>query len=307
MNNPRGFRPIDTATLTYVAVEAVLVAIFMSARQGWYFYLGLYVSAAALTLMMTMMSYQGKIWRTIRLVYPLIIMSIFYEALNAQIFMVRGLPLDSRINSFEMAVVGFDSSFALLPHMNIWRNEIMSLAYMSYYLFVPAAVFALAFRGKWQSLEKMALAASVTFYVCYVIFVFYPVLGPRFYLGNIYYLPFDGPFFTPLVMKIVGAGGLYGGAMPSSHCAIALVVAWYLIREFKRAMLPIITLLILLCVSTIYGRFHYLSDVVVGLMLGAAVLAMTSIWHGRFMASRAEDQQAPTVDITPVIEAGVEQ
>ena len=307
MDNAQDFCPIDAATLAYVAIEAVLVAIFMSARQGWYIYLGLYVSAAALTLMITLMSYQGKIWRTIRLVYPLIIMSFLYEALNPQIFMIHSLPFDSRVNALEMAILGFDSSFALLPQMTVWRNEVMSLAYMSYYFLVPAAVFSMAFRGRWESLEKMALAACVTFYACYLIFIFFPVLGPRFYLGNIYYLPFDGPLFTPLVRKIVNAGGLYGGAMPSSHCGIALVVVWYMLKEFKKATLPFLTLIILLCVSTVYGRFHYLSDVIAGLLLAAAMLMITSVWHRRFTALHAEISQSREADIERVIEAGVEQ
>jgi membrane-associated phospholipid phosphatase len=293
--------------MAYVGIEAVLILAFMSAKVGWYLLFGMYVSAAVMTVLVTMMSYRGPIWRTIRLIYPLVIMTFLYEALKTQVFMMHGTPFDSNINAFEMAVLGFDSSFALQPHMTVWRNEIFSVAYMSYYALVPLGALALALRGKWDSLEKMVLTVCVTFYVCYLIFILYPVVGPRVYLASIYYLPFDGPIFTPLVNNIVGMGGLFGGAMPSSHCAVALVVIWYLVREFRSATLPLLLLLVLLCLSTVYGRFHYLSDVIVGLITGAIMMAAASYWHGRFAILRARDLESRESEIEPVLEAGVER
>ncbi len=72
------------------------------------------------------------------------------------------------------------------------------------------------------------LTTCLTFFISYVIFLIYPVVGPRIYLDDIFYLPLVGPYFTPLAQKIVTKGGLFGGAMPSSHCAVALVAVWYL-------------------------------------------------------------------------------
>jgi len=286
-----GFRPIDIATLAYIIVQAVLASLFLSGKPIWYLYLGLYISVAILIFLVSMINSAGPVWMTIRLVYPLIIIPVLYRALDNQVFMIHKIPFDSQINSFEMAFLGFDSSFALQRHITVWRNEIMSLAYMSYYFLIPGAAFALAIYRKWESLERMALSASVTFYVCYLIFIFFPVVGPRIYLGNIFYLPIDGPVVTPFVHSIVESGGLYGGAMPSSHCGVALVLVWYLVKEFRRLTFPLLTLLILLCVSTIYGRFHYLSDVVAGLILGGIVLWITSLWQHRHFEWRIRDDK----------------
>jgi membrane-associated phospholipid phosphatase len=173
---------------------------------------------------------------------------------------------------------------------------------MSYYLILPSATFLLIVYRKWETLERMALSVSATFYVCYLIFVLYPVVGPRIYLESIYYLPFDGPVITPLVKEIVSRGGLHGGAMPSSHCAVALIIIWNLSKEFRSLTFPLTILLTMLCISTVYGRFHYLSDVVVGLLLGIIMLALVSIWHRRFLIR--EDSTAPPVDST--IEKAVE-
>jgi membrane-associated phospholipid phosphatase len=80
-----------------------------------------------------------------------------------------------------------------------------------------------------------------------------------------------------------------------------------MIREFKGATLPLLTLLLLLCVSTVYGRFHYISDVVVGLILGAIALLMTSLWHRLFLSLRARDSRLRENNIEPALETGVKR
>jgi membrane-associated phospholipid phosphatase len=143
----------------------------------------------------------------------------------------------------------------------------------------------------WDSLEKMALGVSVTLYVCYLIYIFYPVLGPRYYLENNYYLPLIGPVLTPLVQKVIsltalhnlGFSELHGGAMPSARCAMSLVCTWYLAKEFRIESYLLYACLILLCVSAIYLRFNYLTDVVVGLLVGGISIMLTSRWQNHFL------------------------
>lgn len=307
IDNIRGFRPIDIAILTYLSLEIVLISIFMRQWPVWLFFTGLYVSVAFLAVIMSQFYFEGRVWRLFRTIYPVIVMGMLYEALKPQVFMIHPLPFDPQVNSLEMSIFGFDTSFALQPLMTIWRNEIMSLAYMSYYFIMPGAVLFLAIHSRWEAMEKMVLAASIAFFFSYMIFVFYPVLGPRHYLGGIYYLPFDGPLLTPLVHEIVRRGGLYGGAMPSSHCAVALVAVYFLIREFRRAAFPLLTLLALLCLSTVYGRFHYVTDVAVGLALGAAALALARLWQKRFLALKGAPLQADEPTVEAVLEAGIDR
>jgi membrane-associated phospholipid phosphatase len=307
MLDARGTRPIDIAMLSYLAVEIVLVSVFMFARPGWLYLIGVYVAAATLTFIITRIHFDALLWKTIQIIYPLIMITFLYEAMNYQIFMIHGRPFDSQINSLEMSLFGADISFWLQPHMTIWRNEIMSLSYMSYYFLVPVSAYILVVHGKWNSLERMVLAASITYYISYLIFIFYPVLGPRIYLENIFYLPFDGPLFTPLVSKIVEKGGLFGGAMPSSHCAVALVAVIFLIREIKDAAIPLLSVLLLLCISTVYGRFHYATDVIVGLFLGAVVLGLSSLWQNRYPAAETSLFRLTGAEKEQALEAGVDQ
>jgi membrane-associated phospholipid phosphatase len=293
-NGAPGFRPIDIATLTYAAIEAILVAVFMSDRWGWYFLFGFYLAACGIVLVFALFQKYG-IFKILRLFYPLILMPMLYEALGRQIFLFHRHPFDNQVNALEVALFHFDPAFAIQPYMTIFLNELMSLSYMSYYVLPFLALFLFLYKRRWDSLERGALAVSVTFYACYIIFLLYPVLGPRHYLENIYYLPIIGPFFTPLAHKIVADGGLFGGAMPSSHCAVALVFVWFIFKESKALRLPVALMLTMLCISTVYGRYHYVSDVVAGLLIGFISILLTTYWQNGFL--RAKERVASAIGV----------
>ena len=60
--------------------------------------------------------------------------------------------------------------------------------------------------------------------------------------------------------------------MPSIHCGAATMM-WWCAYRFSRPTFYVLTPIVLsLYVSTVYGRFHYASDVVAG--IAAAFLAM---------------------------------
>lgn len=294
-------RPIDIATGLYILLEIILLLVFMTGRPGWQFLLFFYLAALGVVALMVLLNLEagGPFWKIVRVLYPVFLFTLFYEAVGPQIFMVFDQPFDSSVVRLEKLIFGVDPAFALQPHMEIWLNELMNFGYSSYYLMLPGVVAILLLKRRVRSLERMVLAAAVTFYLCYFIFIFYPVVGPRFHLDDYYYLPFIGPFFTPLTQRILAAGGLYGGAMPSSHCAVALVALWALAREVRKATIPAFLLLTLLCVSTVYGRYHYLTDVVIGLLLGAAVLWISGYWQHRFF-SKCDDLDEKAVTTASV-------
>lgn len=257
----------------------------MAGRPGWFIMLLFYIAAACIVFLMVAFPFDEKSfpWRIIRVSYPMILFIFFYKAIGPQIFLIFDKPFDWMVHNFELSVFGIDPAFAAQRYIDIWMNEFMNFGYFTYYFLLPTALVLFIIMKKWNSLEKMILSSAVTFYICYLIFIFYPVTGPRFYLEQTYYLPIIGPFFTPLTQSVVNFGGLYGGAMPSSHCAIALVVTWRMGRDIRQLAIPIVLIALLLCTSTVYGRFHYLTDVIAGLIIGSLGLWISNRWFNGFL------------------------
>jgi membrane-associated phospholipid phosphatase len=66
---------------------------------------------------------------------------------------------------------------------------------------------------------------------------------------------------------------------PSLHCAVSTYMlvfdSWYKRWRFRIYALPCVGLWI----STIYLRYHYFIDVIVGFALAAVILYLTKTWH----------------------------
>ena len=83
----------------------------------------------------------------------------------------------------------------------------------------------------------------------------------------------DGPFH-----KLMGMIYHYfetdGAAFPSSHVAIALVTVYFSFCYLRRIRWFHLVMAILLCLSTVYCRYHYAVDVLGGALTAAVLLPL---------------------------------
>lgn len=214
----------------------------------------------------------------LRHLYPVILYTFFYcEIAVALHWFFRGF-FDDRILAVEHAVFGVDLNVWLIPAQHALLNEWMMLGYFSYYLIIPTLALTLFFRKQIDLLHDFLTAVTVTFVISYVGFILYPVAGPRYFFADHFNGPIPGWFFVPLVNWIIAGAAIHGGCMPSSHVAVALVVliwAWRTDRRLAAVMTPFIFTLFF---ATVWGRFHYFSDVVAGWVTGVVGLSVAAHW-----------------------------
>jgi len=76
-------------------------------------------------------------------------------------------------------------------------------------------------------------------------------------------------------------------ALPSLHVSHSLCTAYFLSKIHPKLTWPCMSLVVLISISTLFVKHHYIADVVIGALLGAVVsLAIDVIWEGR-AASRS--------------------
>jgi membrane-associated phospholipid phosphatase len=68
-----------------------------------------------------------------------------------------------------------------------------------------------------------------------------------------------------------------GAALPSSHVAVALCTVFFSFRYLRSIRYVHLAVALLLCLSTVYCRYHYAVDVLAGLV-AAAVLIPIGNW-----------------------------
>jgi membrane-associated phospholipid phosphatase len=127
--------------------------------------------------------------------------------------------------------------------------------------------------GKKDASRHTIFAIAVTFFICYVVFLFYPVAGPRYLFDPPHNAATD-VWPARAAQWILDVGDSWGAAFPSSHVAgsvVATGMALFYSRRLGLVLAPFTAGLIL---AVVYGQFHYAVDALSGLLLAAAVLAV---------------------------------
>ena len=122
-----------------------------------------------------------------------------------------------------------------------------------------------------DAFEKTVLAVMVSFFVCFLAFVAFPVQGPR-YLGVPQGVP-DGPV-RRLVLSLLEAGSSRGAAFPSSHVAVATTQFVMVMRYQPRYGLLVFAISLGLAAGAVYGGFHYGVDVLAGAAVGTLAVPL---------------------------------
>ena len=198
--------------------------------------------------------------------------------------------LDPALIRLEEMIFGFQPS---LEWSRVWPwpwfHELMEFAYFTYY-FLSASFLILVFRTpglddqkRWETVRAFVRDLSLTMLICYTMYTLFPAWGPKYFRAG--YVDVGGWIFTDIMHHIHENGALLGAAFPSSHVAASMVPWWHTWVNFPRHRWWMTTIYILLCMSTVYNRYHYVVDVFAGLVLGALVM-----YFGHRLGDAARDR-----------------
>ena len=274
------FRPEDTAFVIYLVTVAVLVTLFHQGVQRWWTYVMIHSFTACLIVPWLRFStgHSHPVIKFLRYWYIPIILGFFYEQIDGYILGIHGMYLDHIIIGFEKALLGFHPSVWMEQFVSPPLTEVMKIFYNSYYWLGPILGISLYFKGELSAFRRTISSIVTAFFISYLGFFLFPVVGPRYVLSHLYKGPLEGYVVTALQDFIMEVGDIHGGCMPSSHVAVALVVlllAWVYRKRMAVWMTPFVTML---CISTVYNRYHYISDVVAGVVVG-----LFSFWLGKLV------------------------
>lgn len=142
-------------------------------------------------------------------------------------------------------------------------SEYLHLCYLSFYLIIFGIPLFFYLQHNLPQFYASTFAILWLFFSCFLTHSVIPVHGPRNIFEKIKDKRSQGYFFR-IVHKVLAEGSTAGTAFPSGHTGLGiltLLISWHFNRPLFYFTLPII---IGLVISTVYGRFHYLTDVIFG-------------------------------------------
>lgn len=306
---------VDWATQGYMALVAVLVVAFHGTAVPFWPWL---VAAHAVGIGLVHVVIQAHARRPanqvldfLRHFYPVLLYVGFYRETGELNHMFTPDYLDPVCIRLDEMIFGAQPSIVFMQRLPHWLvSEMFYAAYFSYYVMIAGVGLALYLRDRRQFFHYLSVVCFV-FYVCYVVYIFTPVMGPRVFHRGIdgYSLPPEiqpevvpefpaavqaGPFFK-LMAWIYDIFEAPGAAFPSSHVAVAITTAWFSFRYLRRIRIPHFIMVVLLCLSTVYCRYHYAVDVMAGVATAALLLPLGNWLYQRFgqLAQEARPANSP--------------
>jgi hypothetical protein len=201
----------------------------------------------------------------------LIFFHLFVTALPLQLIFWRNWQ-DQIVLNLEQAVFGVQPTVWLEKFISPGLTEWMMFSYVIYLPAYPVLCGILYFKRSERHMEDYLFTLAITNFVCDAGFLLFPVAGPLFKIADQYTVPLKGYFFTFWGEFIRNHVHDIGGCIPSPHCAVATVMAMMAYRYDRPTFILLSPVILSLYVAAFYGRFHYLSDVVIGILAAWFVL-----------------------------------
>jgi membrane-associated phospholipid phosphatase len=240
-------------------------------------------------------------------IYLPFIFPLFYSEMEqlGLVFYDFDHSLDPAFIALEERLFGAQLSLVWSRHWPWpWLHELLEFAYFSYYFFALLVLILimtarrLAPDERWRAMRAFMRDLGATMLVCYTLYTFFPVWGPKYFRAGP--VEVNGWFFTRIMRSIHAHGAILGAAFPSSHVAATLIPWWHAWRNVPRSRPWLTGLFVLLAAATIYCRYHYVVDVMAGLLLGTFML-----WLGARYGER--DLRLPRALRLPVSRDGAKR
>lgn len=291
------YKFVDYATQIYVLLVGSLVLCFHGARLSawpWVLLGHAVVSGLIHLLIVAETRFPSQRWLGfVRRFYPIPLYIAFYRETELLNQMFNTGFWDAHFLRLEQKLFGMQPGLELILRLpSRWIAEILYASYFSYYLMIAGIGVVLLLRDRRQFTHFVSVVSFV-FYVCYTIYIFVPVVGPRIVHRETVAQPLppdvvpandltppasvEGAVFYRLMGWIYDHFEAAGAAFPSSHVAVAWCTVFFSFRYLRPIRYAHAIVAVLLSISTVYGRYHYVVDVIAGLAV-AAVLVPLGNW-----------------------------
>ncbi|MCB5286522.1 MAG: phosphatase PAP2 family protein [Candidatus Cloacimonetes bacterium] len=216
----------------------------------------------------------------IRALYPITLFGYFFTSGYSvnQIIFTRWL--DPFFMNIDLKLFGY------LPSL-IWgktyagylSSEVFHLAYFCYYPMIIGLPVYLYFK-KPKAFKELIFNLCFVFYLCYFIFSILPVIGGRFLQEAMELTQtYRGGPFTHIMVFIYRNTHHLGGAFPSSHVAVALVLTVAALRHAPRLGYLFVVIAFFLTFSTVYCHYHWFIDAMFGILAGVGGYYLANYSH----------------------------
>ncbi len=297
---PVRLQATDGLILSTLAFFTLLALLFYFKVEGWWMLALKNIGVAVLYIGCISLSQRitHRFWRFfVRVAAVTLTYAYLFGAVDKLQLIIHGEWLDYLVLDLEQYLFGIQPTLWIQHYTTPWLTEWMMFSYVIYVPLYPLLCGIIYYLRGEIAMEDYFLTLGLTNILCDLGFILFPVASPLYYIKDLYTVPLDGYLFTSLGELMRSQLHYAGGSIPSPHAAAATVMWMMAYRYYRPAFYVLAPVIITLYISTFYGRYHYLTDAVVGIAVAFLALALVPLllrWWDRIAAW--SDRRADTSD-----------
>lgn len=226
----------------------------------------------------------------VRKLYLLPLIYFIYSQMQLYVKTINTKLYDESIYKIDNLIFG--NYFNLFQNIsNPFLTEYLQISYSLFYLLPVIFIVELIIRKNSQQFKRYAGVIVFTFYISYLLYLLFPAIGPRFFIFDFNELSKELPgiLLTEYLREFVNYGGgiinpslnpadqVNRDCMPSGHTMITLMNIYYVFKYNSKLKYVQLILGSSLIFATVYLRYHYLLDIIVGALCFMIILIIEPI------------------------------
>lgn len=277
------FSQVRGENLSPADVLIIIPAVaLLLAKEVVHYFMGGKKAAAAQTH--ELRDFVRPYWEIVRDWFPfLIILMMYYSMWGSATHALVTRDRDAALMAWDQRLFGFQISLALekivSPPLTAW----MDFAYAFHLFNIPIVacfIYLCRPRGRFR---EMMLGLIVVSFLGLVGYILVPAIGPMYTLRGQYTVGLHTSIsIFNREMQFMDFARVRRDVFPSLHIGISFVVWLYAWRNSKRLFWILMPLILSLWFSTVYLRYHYMVDCVVGFAIAPLSYALANWLYKRF-------------------------
>ncbi|MDC1067619.1 phosphatase PAP2 family protein [Candidatus Kapabacteria bacterium] len=218
----------------------------------------------------------------LRYIFLIVPIYIIYNNIKPLIKKLHSTDLDSVLINIDKSIFGLNPTEYLATISNPFLTEYLQIAYLLFY--VLPILQALEYLMRESKFEFQYLLRNMIFgfLFSFILYLFIPAIGPRFTLHEYSMInnELPGLFFTEYIRNMVDYGGgilnfnlnpsiqVNRDCFPSGHTMMTIINIFVAFKYNSKLKYLILFIGISLIISTVYLRYHYVIDLIAGVLFG---------------------------------------
>ncbi len=293
------FSVIDGLNLGFVGV--VFVFFLFSLKRNPYLLTPLLVLGFSVSLVAGAVVLRGKHWikspagfwqkagKTYLDFYPLLFMFVIFESFFMILPYFNPHDYDRQLAQMDYRWFGVHPTVWIEQWIRPWLTDLLYLVYFIYYPFPLFILVWLYKKGKFTALDRSIFLLLVVNYGAYITYFFVPAMGPRYYepIMQLQTKSLNGIFLAvPIRNFIHFFEPNKFDAFPSLHIATTLTTLIIMAKYNKKMFFTFIPLFLGILVAVVYCRFHYVVDILAGVLWTIVAVSVAGWLYDRKFANK---------------------